>query len=47
MSERPELKQALGRLLGPAGPELGSSGISRRCHARRRSFTAASRIANL
>jgi hypothetical protein len=23
MSERPDLKQALGRLLGPAGPELG------------------------
>ncbi len=23
MSERPELKQALGRLLGPAAPELG------------------------
>jgi hypothetical protein len=23
MSERPELRQALGRLLGPAGPELG------------------------
>ena len=23
MSERPDLKQALGRLLGPAGPEVG------------------------
>jgi hypothetical protein len=23
MSERPDLKQALGRLLGPAGPEIG------------------------
>jgi hypothetical protein len=23
MSERPELKQGLGRLLGPAGPEIG------------------------
>ena len=23
MIERPDLKQALGRLLGPAGPELG------------------------
>lgn len=23
MMERPELKQALGRLLGPAGPEVG------------------------
>ena len=23
MNERPELKQALGRLLGPAGPEVG------------------------
>ena len=23
MTERPELKQALGRLLGPAGPEVG------------------------
>ena len=23
MSERPDLKQALGRLLGPTGPEIG------------------------
>lgn len=23
MTERPELKQALGRLLGPSGPEIG------------------------
>ena len=23
MTERPDLKQALGRLLGPAGPEVG------------------------
>jgi hypothetical protein len=23
MTERPDLKQALGRLLGPAGPEIG------------------------
>jgi hypothetical protein len=23
MSERPDLKQALGRVLGPAGPEIG------------------------